>query len=364
MSQDQILEPLPYPVYFVFQPITRELQAVLEQLNDRPVEDILDQIFQDNYKTKVGSAPINWSLQPYIQLKRRGLDVRLVSEYVPGQICVVPYDYLSTRGFPFNAYIVACQYDRGRPEICEQRVIQNKLNAITPSDHFLPHWPQPKLKIRDQSRGSLIETLAYKGREHHLAPAFKSPEFLGELRSLNINFSFSDCESGLQRAWLDWSDYKTSDVVLAVRNSSDYHLSFKPASKLINAWFAGCPALLGPESAFQQLRESELDYIEVRSPGDVISALRQLQEKPGLYEAMVENGFRRAKGFTPDAISSLWRNVLAGSIASGYEHWLHQPKVWKLFGRPTQFAWRAMKHRRTSQYFWDQVRNAPKTFSE
>ena len=369
MNQYHTLEPLPYPVYCILKPITQELQGLLDNRTDLSIEQYLERIFQYTYqakayKAKVGSAPVNWSLQPYIHLKYRGLDVHLVSDYVPGQICIVPYDYLSTRGVPFNAFIVASQYDRGRPEVCEQRVVQNKLNVITPNDHYLPHWPQPNLKLRDQTRGSMIENLVYKGREHHLAGPFKSVEFLQQLRSLGINLSFSNKKEGLQRAWTDWSDYTTADVVLAVRNSSDYHLSFKPASKLINAWFAGCPALLGPEPAFQQLRESELDYIEVRSPDEVIAALLRLKENPALYAAMVENGFRRTKDFTPDAISSLWRDLLAGPIATSYERWLHQPKVWKLLGRPPQFVWRVIHHRHAKHQYWNRVRNDPKPFSE
>ena len=362
MNEQSKLKPLPYPVYFVCKAATDEWRKLINSSYSLSVEGIIDQLYKCFSEVRNNTAPVNWSVQTYLQLKQRDLDVHLVSQFIPGSICIVPYDYLALKKLPFNTYVVACQHDRGRPEICEQRIVQNKMNVINNTDHFLPHWPQPNLQPRDQTRGSVIENLAYKGREHHLAEPFKSPDFLGQLRSLGINLSFSSSSSNLQQAWVDWSDYTTSDVVLSVRNSSQYHLSFKPASKLINAWLAGCPALLGPEPAFQQLRESELDYIEVRNPEEVIAALRRLKENPALYSAMVENGFRRAKDFTPDAISLLWRDVLAGPVASGYEGWLQQPQVWKLLGRPTQHAWRVIKHRHTSQYFWKRVENDPKLF--
>lgn len=46
------------------------------------------------------------------------------------------------------------------------------------------------------------------------------------------------------------------------------------STSFLTTLFAGCPALLGPEPAYQFLWKSELDYIEIRSPNDVISAIR------------------------------------------------------------------------------------------
>ena len=361
----KLLKPLPYPVYFVCEPATEEWNKLIHKNNSSSAEEIIDKLFKHFSEARACDGAFNWSVQTYIQLKQRGLDVHLVSQPLAGSICVAPYDHLSARGLPFNAYMVACQYDRGRPEICEQRIVQNKLNLIDSTDHFLPHWPQPNLYPRDPSRGSLIENLVYKGREQHLAKSFKNPEFLGQLQSLDINFSFkTNASSNLEQAWVDWNDYTTADVVLAVRDSTGYHLSFKPPSKLLNAWFAGCPALLGPEPAYQQLRESELDYIEVRSWEDAIAALRRLKDEPALYAAMAENGLRRAKDYTPDAIASRWRDVLAGPIASGYERWLHQSPVQKLLGRPVQFAFRLIQHNRTRRNFWANVAKQSKTFSD
>jgi hypothetical protein len=47
-----------------------------------------------------------------------------------------------------------------------------------------------------------------------------------------------------------WHDYSTDDLVLAVRDLTEKDALVKPASKLVNAWIAGVPALLGPEPAF------------------------------------------------------------------------------------------------------------------
>jgi hypothetical protein len=331
----QRLEKLPYPVYF----ICKRTEVWQELLNNEcpPTADSL--------YDKLLTGSDCWSILTYLQLKNRGLDVRLSTNFLPDSICVTTtYDELRIRELPFRSYVVICQADGPRPEICEQRVVQNHLNVVDQTDHFISHWPQPNLQVRDQSRGTTIESLVFKGFLHNLAESFRSDVFLAQLNSLGVSLSISsaDLNACVSNGWID---YDHADLMLAVRTCTEYNLGFKPPSKLINAWLAGCPALLGPEPAFQVLRESELDYIEVSRPEDAIAAIQRLQENPKLYTAMIENGWRRASDFTPDRISQQWRDLLAGPIASGYEQWLHQSPMQKLIGRPLQFALREVKHK-------------------
>jgi hypothetical protein len=79
---------------------------------------------------------------------------------------------------------------------------------------------------------------------------------------------------------------------------------------------------------------------------------------------MVDNGFRRARAFTPDRTALLWRDLLAGSIAEGYERWLRQSPIQKLIGRPTQFVWRAIEHKRERRHFFINIYTGPRLFSE
>ena len=71
-------------------------------------------------------------------------------------------------------------------------------------------------------------------------------------------------------------------------------LETKPASKLVNAWAAGVPAMLGPEPAYRELRSSPLDFLETPAAEAVLDAIDRLRGEPGLYAAMAENGLRRA----------------------------------------------------------------------
>ncbi|MBM0740903.1 glycosyltransferase family 1 protein [Phormidium sp. CLA17] len=325
---------LPYPVYFV-----RNDAALCEQfqtITEMPP-------FADYYRPEWGGSS-SWIVQTYLQLKLRGLDVHLVDHFIPNCICVVSREELMQRSLwqslPYSSYLVVCQQDRPRPEICAHRIVQNPLNILTSTDHLMQFWVQPELRSRNPERGTQVSTLAFKGRWYYLPEAFKNSEFVSQLSSQGFTFTtLPDYEVSLS----DWSEFSETDVVLAIRYSNREYLESKPASKLINAWFAGCPALLGPEPAYQALRKSSLDYIEVHNPDDVTAALQNLRNNPDLYQAMVENGWKRSQEFTPDQISLNWRNLLAGSISTGYTQWQKRSLLWKLTGRPLQFGYRMIQ---------------------
>ena len=352
MKATELLTKLPYPVYFVCKETQRCHEIIFSEMPS-PVENFYNQFV---------NARDNWSVQTYVNLKRQGLNVHIVPKYIPGKICVTTYEDLSIKDFSFNSYIVACRHDRGRPEIAEQCIVQNQLNIIDHTNHFLPHWSQPALKPRDFSRGSKVENMVYKGLAINLAKSFQSSEFTNQLQSLGCRLSVSPADRKSQIGY--FQDYTDADIVLAVRNSTHYNLCIKPPSKLINAWFAGCPAILGPEPTYQQLCKSELDYIEVRSSEEVIANIKRLQDTPSLDMAMVENGLRRATEFTPERIAQLWYNLLSGPVAEGYERWLQQSLLHKIIGRPVQFTWRAFKHKRERQSFFHNIHHGARLFSE
>jgi len=350
-SQAQLLA-LPYPVYFVFGE-----SGIWDDLMNQEMPPPVEEVY-----SRFRGASDAWGPQTYIQLKRRGLDVRFVSEFIPNQICVTTYEHLKIRARPYSSYVVCCRHDRGRPEICEQRVVQNALNLVDETDHLMPLWPQPCLQPRDASRQATVKNLVFKGRSIYLAKPFRSPKFLAALQDLGIQFKSSP-EDAVE-AYKFWTDYTDADVVIAVRNCTEYDLSIKPPSKLVNAWMAGTPAILGPEPAYQNLRESELDYFEVHSPEEAIAALKRLKEEPGLYQAMVENGLRRAQDFTTDRTSEKWRNLLAGPVADGYERWLAQSTFQKKVARPLKFGIRCFKHKQEKQKFFRNINHGSRPFAE
>lgn len=347
-DEQKPLELLPFPVYFVTKdPKWKDL------INnpDQPIDSAL-------YQQCVLSEDI-WSAQTFMSLKKRGLNVYLTAHPVPDSISIVPFDYIYTSDFSYRSYVVTVQYDRPHPEICEQRIVLNQKGVLDSTHHFLPHWPQPNLQPRDPSRGTRVEDLTFKGNSYNLAEEFRSPAFLAALSSLNIKLVLSSENEGFD----GWRNYTTADVVIAVRNITKYDSTLKPALKLTNAWFAGCPAILSPEPAYQALRQSELDYIEVTKPEEAIAALQRLQADPALYTAMVENGFRRASEFTEDKVALYLRNLLADPIAAGYEQWMRQSPLQKIVGRPLQYLGRIIKQRRERKYYMTNIHQGPRLLS-
>jgi hypothetical protein len=68
--------------------------------------------------------------------------------------------------------------------------------------------------------------------------------------------------------------------------------------------------LLGKEYAYQELRQSPLDYIEIETIEEAMTAIDQLLEHPILYRDMIDNGLERARAFTPERIAARWAEVL------------------------------------------------------
>ena len=138
--------------------------------------------------------------------------------------------------------------------MCDMSIVQNQANVETERDIMIPYWPPPGLMPRLHERGTRIEHMAFMGRSWNLAPEFRSPrEFLAELAALGVRFDIHD---ELESPTPNWSDFRKCDLTLAVRNLTEQDALVKPASKLVNSWIAGVPALLGPEPAFRDLRES------------------------------------------------------------------------------------------------------------
>jgi hypothetical protein len=330
------LRQLPHPIYFV-------------TLNSERWQDLLTNnkylpADQEALYERCVSGEDIWSTQLYIYLKQQGLNVHLVEHPIPGKICIVPYHFLAAKLLPFRSYIVAIQTDSPRPEMCEQRVVLNELGILDENDCAMPHLPHPLLQPRDRSRGTKLENLDFKGSICNVAQPLLDPNFSQQLAALGIQFRCSSEDPKYQMR--EWGDYRQTDVLIALRNATFADLRVKPAIKLINAWLAGCPAILGPEPAYQSLRRSELDFIEVRSPQEAIAALKRFKNDPAFYTAMVENGLERAKEFTLEQQLLGWHHLLSGTIAQGYEQWLQQSISQKLIGRPLQFIQRNLEHKR------------------
>lgn len=332
------LEPLPEPVYFVFKG-GPEFRDVFE-LRDNPpaVEEVFSRFLGDTTAT--------WLLQTFLQLKRRGLDVHLVDRLVPDRICVSGIWQIGKRSLLGRSYNVVVQADCCRPPVADHVIVQNPTGVLNHRDHLIYHWPQPGLIARSPDRGDRIENVVYRGTMNNLWSPLQSPRFAQRLAEMGVNFVCDNCDDQKNEdRYRLWQDYSDADLVLAMRDLTVYDERIKPATKLANAWLAGVPAILGPESAYQDLRTDTLDYIEARSCDDVVNAVRRLKENPDLYKAMRSRAAERAPGFTADAVAKLWRDTLAGPVADGHREWLQESSATRILKAAVQHPWVCLRYR-------------------
>ncbi|NJL62391.1 MAG: glycosyltransferase family 4 protein [Methylacidiphilales bacterium] len=316
---ENLLAPLPFPVTFVCRDRKRwsDLFAASESSIPHP-DEIYDRI--------IGNQDC-WIVLTYLHLKRRGLNVYLSDFFLPGKICVATSLDFGIKDRTFSSFVVGCRSDGPQPTLCDLAIVQNQVNVESETDFFIPHWCQPGLIPRNQSRGNRIENIVFKGSESNLYEAFRSQEFMGELEQLGVKFKIHSFQENQP---LKWHDYSDADLVLAVRDLTEKDALVKPASKLVNAWIAGVPALLGPEPAFQQIMRSQLDYFEVKTPQDALNVIQKLKANPNLYQQIIINGQKRAEEYSVDNVAQKWQNVLATSVPQSYIRWSKSNQLSKI----------------------------------
>jgi len=267
-----------------------------------------------------GTGLYVWILQTFVQLRAAGAPVQLVERPPDSGLVVTHADdfgrLLAEAPFPGHLLIVVARSDRPPQPLADFSIVQNPADADD-YQFFIPSWLQPGLVPRRADRGSTVETVAYIGSINELDPELAAPAWVETLRarglrweSRTIVFGGSDQRYQQHR----WNDYATTDVVVALRPADAWNARSKPAAKLQNAWVAGVPAILSPESQYRHIRRSPLDYIEARSAADVLSALDRLRADSDLYNAMVRNGLERGREFHTDCMVRRWREVLWGEI--------------------------------------------------
>ena len=87
---------------------------------------------------------------------------------------------------------------------------------------------------RDTARDARIERVAYFGRTGPRPRGSTIRRSMPKLHRIGVTFEIREDR---------WFDYSQVDLVLAHRIEAATMLRHKPASKLINAWLAGAPAL-------------------------------------------------------------------------------------------------------------------------
>lgn len=258
-----------------------------------------------------------WITQTFLRLRRAGRSVRLVSRPPKNGFLIFHakhrHEVLQDPPNVRDVVLVAVRSDSSDPLFADFEVLQNGVFADGRRRHHVPHWPQPGLHPRDPDRGTRVERAAFRGFAANLHPQLASAAWRELLAAEGIYWEDDSVEysrAGHQTLPERWHDYRGVDALVALRPPDRRLWSHKPATKLFNAWHAGVPAVLGPELAYRELRRSALDYLEVSSAEEAITALRRLRDDPQLYGAMVANGRDRCRDYTQERVLEHWERLL------------------------------------------------------
>jgi hypothetical protein len=294
----------------------------------------------------IGPGPNCWIAQTFVHLRQRGFPVRLATMLSPRDLNVVHYDDLpSWKQLPFWPFLAVVQADRPPPVLADVRLVQNRLGIEhAERDRFVVLWPQPGLRPRDPARGAQVSTLGYFGVQNYLAPPYRDERMRAALSAMGVALEprFRPDE---------WVDYRAVDAVLAVRQVSELVLSIKPATKMINAWRAGCIPIMGVESACRQIGRPGVDYLEVTSPAEVVAAVRRLRDDPAAAQRLRAEGRRAAAAHDDDALVRQWVTILEETALPAFERWKREGTLHHLRAFPA----RMLAHRRAVASFLRRV---------
>jgi hypothetical protein len=258
-----------------------------------------------------------WTVQTYIRLRDAGFPVELASVPPTRGIALVHADFgnwlLRTATPESDLHVVVMRADRGASANVDSEIVQNRHSADGRRAYYIQHWPQPGLKPRDPARGSHLTVATFKGHVSSMHPYLRTSDWDDDLARIGIRWRAQNTEfvsSFVVKGTTDWHDYESIDAIVGLRPDRVDDYPNKPASKLVNAWHAGVPAILGPEIAYRELRRTNLDFIEVASPSAAVRALENLRRSPETYRAMIANGCERARQFSVDSVVEEWGHFI------------------------------------------------------
>ena len=248
----------------------------------------------------------HWTLQTYLWLRESGCPVRLVKGVPDEGIVVACRGLISSDFTPGpNLFLVSINGDESPHPYAQINVVQNRIQTrLLSNSYYVPFWPQPGIIARDRARGDRFDSIAFFGDQKNIAPELQSANWSALLASRGIQWHVRDAQSSRN------TDFSDVDCVIGVRSFRRAGYIRKPASKLVNAWIAGSPAILGREFAFREQRRSAADYLEVSTFSQTLQAIDKLAASPALRRSMAENGLSRAEEFTVPLITAVWRHLL------------------------------------------------------
>ena len=259
---------------------------------------------------------LNWCLQTYFILaKQNRVPVKCSNKLCDNSINLVHSDQLlRLKGRP-SQFLVCVRADYPKRRWAHYHIVQNK-KQLEANTSYVPHWVQPGLIKRDESRRG-VTRVAYAGEIQNGNLAGSVSAWRELFRPHNIHFVVLEGGS--------WHDLKDIDVLIGIRSFSSQTYDTKPPTKLFSAWHANIPFIGGNDSAFVQVAKPGEDYLLAKTPEEAVAAVLKLRDDNDLYERLVETGKKKGLEYNESTIAEEWLNILTGPVMSRYEEWKGRP---------------------------------------
>ena len=264
-----------------------------------------------------------------VRLARSGVEVSLGEEVPPGTALVVVFaKSIHQKSVPERVRLRSV-LDAGRNAGGRFAVVRSDAPAswtfpVRPVVEFmatrqavqrswqqwLPPLTQRGLVPRRRERYGQIRCLAFKGNHGTVPPVLRSAEWTDALAARGIEWRL-DAPELKDRSDQSWHDFATVDAVLCTRvaRSSDI-VERKPATRLINAWVAGCVPLVDPEVSYLELGTDGSDAFFVDTPLDGLDVLDRLNGNRDLLRGVELRIGERASEYAATTTFQRWRDAL------------------------------------------------------
>lgn len=272
-------------------------------------------------------------IELFVRLRNAGLDVSIGPVIPKHSRCVVVFlgdiaDWRSlrmrpgplrrlARGIGHDQSVALVRSDfplQVRPPRFVSCEVMPNASSITASrQRWVPLLPQRGIIRRSAERGERVESVVLKCFPENVPSDIDNESFRRRIASLGMSLS-------VDTQPLDWPNFETADVALCVRSETghefeDEQLSRRPATKLINAWVAGCIPIVSPERSYKDLARPGVDSLLARSGDEIIDCLSAVATDKALVRHLLDGVAVRSKEFEVDRTLRSWIDLLWSPLA-------------------------------------------------
>jgi len=119
-----------------------------------------------------------------------------------------------------------------------------------------------------------------------------------------------------------WGDYHSIDAIVFVRDFKGDAYANKPATKLQNAWMAGCVPICTAESAFlHEAKEGDDAVAYVSSVESLKQTVEAMARSSDVYARRLSAVQAQSDRMSIDSISEEWKVLLQTLSETDYPRW-------------------------------------------